>query len=70
MAIKRVKEGVKVAQEKGTAFGRPTANKNKVSFALELYDKGEHTTKQIADISGISRRTLYNKLKERTAQEA
>lgn len=64
MITQRVKEGVKVAKEKGVKFGRPTANKNKVAYALELYNKGEHTSKQIADITGISRATLFRKIRE------
>ncbi|WP_088052865.1 recombinase family protein [Virgibacillus dakarensis] len=63
--VKRVNEGIAVAKKKGVKFGRPTANKNKVAYAIELYHKGEHTTKQIADICGISRRTLYNYLSKR-----
>jgi DNA invertase Pin-like site-specific DNA recombinase len=66
MITQRVKEGVKVAQDKGVKFGRPTANKNKVAYALELYHAGNHTGQQIADITGISRKTLYNKINEIT----
>ncbi|MDG5789656.1 recombinase family protein [Evansella sp. AB-P1] len=65
MITQRVKEGVKVAQDKGVKFGRPTKNSNKVSYALELYNEGEHTAKQIADITGVSKATLYRKIKER-----
>lgn len=65
--VKRVNEGLAVAKSKGVQLGRPKANSNKVMYALELYDKGEHTAKQIAEITGISRKTLYNKLKEREA---
>jgi DNA invertase Pin-like site-specific DNA recombinase len=66
MITQRVKEGVKVAMAKGVKFGRPTANKNKVVYAIELYRTGEHTTKEICDITGISKATLYRKLKEVT----
>lgn len=65
MITQRVREGVKIAQEKGVQFGRPTANKNKVDYAVQLWQEGKHTGQQIADITGISRKTLYNKLKER-----
>jgi DNA invertase Pin-like site-specific DNA recombinase len=64
MITQRVKEGVRVAQAKGVKFGRPLANKNKVAYALELYNTGEHTAKEIVDITGISKATLYRKLKE------
>lgn len=65
MIQKRVQEGVKVAQAKGVQFGRPTSSKTKVDHAIELYIAGNHTGNQIAEITGISRKTLYNKLKER-----
>lgn len=64
MIQQRVREGVKVAQDKGVKFGRPTVNKNKVAYALELYHAGKHTTKEISDITGLSKPTLYRKLKE------
>ena len=28
-------------------FGRPTANKNKADYAIELYNAGHHTIRQI-----------------------
>ncbi|MBY8908873.1 recombinase family protein [Salinicoccus roseus] len=61
----RVKEGVAVAQSKGVQFGRPKARTAKVELALELYSKREHTVKEIAEITGLSRATIYNKLKEK-----
>lgn len=70
MITQRVKEGVEVAKRKGVKMGRPTANKTKVSHALELYDAGEHTVKQIVDITGISKATLFRKLKAREESEA
>ncbi|WP_079709897.1 recombinase family protein [Paraliobacillus ryukyuensis] len=70
MINKRVNEGIAVAKQKGVRFGRPTKNKNKVNHALELYHAGEHTTKEIADITGVSKATLYRKLKEQELQEA
>lgn len=67
--VARVNEGLDVARKKGVQFGRPKANPNKVALALELYDKKEHTVKQISEITGISRKTIYNKLNERKEQE-
>lgn len=64
MIKKRVQEGVKVAQSKGVKFGRPTANKNKVAYALELHKAGKHTVREIVDITGVSKATIYRKLKE------
>lgn len=60
----RVREGVAVAKKKGVQFGRPTANSNKVAHAIELYNAGNHTVKEISAVTGISKATLYRKLKE------
>jgi DNA invertase Pin-like site-specific DNA recombinase len=67
MIQQRVQEGINVARAKGTKLGRPKANSNKVAYALELYAKGEHTVKQICDITGISKATLYRKIGEQEA---
>lgn len=66
--VARVNQGLEVAKRKGVKLGRPKANKNKVEYALELYNKGEHTVKQIVDITGISKATLYRKIKEQQEQ--
>lgn len=67
MIKSRVQEGMAVAKAKGTKLGRPKANSAKVSHALELYASGKYTTKQICDMSGISKATLFRKVKQ--AQE-
>lgn len=66
--VKRVNEGLTVAKSKGVKLGRPKAKQSKVALALKLYDEGGYTTKEISEIAGISRKTLYNKLKEREAK--
>ena len=67
--VQRVKEGLEVARKKGKELGRPKANKTKVNYALELYDEGKHTVKEIAEITDLSRKTIYNYLNERKDQE-
>lgn len=59
----RVREGVAVAKAKGTKLGRPKKNKQKVDHAIELYVKGDHTVPQIVQITGVSKATLYRKIK-------
>jgi|GEM_PF-5451204 len=65
MITQRVKEGVKVAQAKGVKFGRPKVKASKVEYALELYETGQYTVKEITDITGVSKATLYRKIKEK-----
>lgn len=62
--VKRVNEGLAVAKKKGVKLGRPKANKAKVELALELYEQGKHTVKEIEDITGLSKKTIYNKINE------
>ncbi|MCY7797773.1 recombinase family protein [Bacillus spizizenii] len=59
----RIREGVAVAKAKGTKMGRPKKSKHKVELALDLYAKGEHTVPQIVEITGVSKATLYRKIK-------
>jgi len=63
--VKRVNEGLAVAKAKGKEFGRPVKNKTKVEYAIKLYDSKEHTVKEISDITGVSKATLYRKMKQR-----
>lgn len=63
--VQRVNEGIQQAKSRGEELGRPKVSRHKVEIALELYDKGEHTVKQITEIAGIGRATLYRKIKER-----
>lgn len=60
--VKRVNEGLAVAKKKGVKLGRPKANTSKVQLALDLYDKGEHTVKEISQITGLAHKTIYNKI--------
>ncbi|MFG3611431.1 recombinase family protein [Rummeliibacillus stabekisii] len=60
----RVKEGMEVAKAKGKNLGRPKASRARVDHAIELYKTGKYTTREICDISGISKATLYRKINE------
>lgn len=62
----RQKEGIEIARHNPEVkFGRPKKTKTKVDYALKLYDEKEHTIKQIEDITGVSKATIYRRLKER-----
>lgn len=58
-------EGIEVAKKKGVKFGRPVANQDRVDHALDLYDSGTYTVKEIERLTGISKSTIYRRLKER-----
>lgn len=62
--VKRIHEGIAVAKAKGKHVGRPRVSDNKAQLAVKLYNEGEHTVKDIAEICGISEKTVYNKVNE------
>lgn len=68
LIYERTKEGVAIAKSKGKYKGRIPKyhDKNeKLLHALELYEMGDKTVKQICDITGVGRSTLYEKIKEK-----
>lgn len=70
MITQRVKEGVSTAKAKGKKLGRPKAKSSKVELALELYYADKHTSKEICEITGISKATLFRKVKEKEQEKA
>lgn len=56
----RIQSGIVNAKSKGTKFGRPPKDENKIKEALELYQSGKYTGSEICKRTSISRRTLYN----------
>ena len=75
MARERQYEGIQRAKEQGKYKGRPkTYNDNHrgLQHALELFDDWDNnkmTVDDIADITGISRATIYREAKKERTQE-
>lgn len=61
----RRKEGTEIAKERGVKFGRPESSEDKVEAAISLYLDGKLSVSSIAETCGVSRATIYNKLKAR-----
>lgn len=61
----RREEGMAIAQEKGVRFGRPQSDEEKIEAAISLYLDGKLSVSSIAETCGVSRATIYNKLKAR-----
>ncbi len=56
----RTKAGLAAARARGRLGGRPKKlNEKKAALAKSLYESKSHTTKEIAEMLGISRTTLY-----------
>lgn len=61
----RREEGMSIAREKGVRFGRPQSDEEKIEAAISLYLDGKLSVARIAETCGVSRATIYNKLKAR-----
>jgi len=62
----RTQAGLQAARARGRKGGRPKSlNDKKVKLAYQLYDERKHTVKEICDILGISKPTLYAYLRQR-----
>lgn len=61
----RTREGLKAARARGHFGGRPKADARKLTQALKLYETGGHTIKEIEELTGIKKSTLYRGLKDR-----
>lgn len=64
LLLERQSEGIKVAKENGVKFGKKLNEKADIDLAIALYKEGKYTTTQIADMTNISRTTLWRRLKK------
>ena len=58
----RTREGLASARARGRKGGRPATNKEKIRKAVKLYQSGEYSVKEISEMTGVRRSTLYNNL--------
>jgi DNA invertase Pin-like site-specific DNA recombinase len=67
----RTHAGLKAARVRGRLGGRPKAlDAKKIELAYRLYDEKEHTIKEICNILGISKPSLYAYLEQRVGSDA
>jgi DNA invertase Pin-like site-specific DNA recombinase len=64
LIAERTKEGLEAARRRGRVGGRPKVNDGRVEMALELYQEGKYTIKEICRRTGLTRATLYRRLAE------
>lgn len=61
----RTQAGLQAARARGRKGGRPkTLSAEKRALAIELYERKEHTVKQVCQMMGISKPTLYKYIEE------
>lgn len=58
----RTREGLKAARARGRKGGRPRCDSRKLQQAIKLYQAGQHTVREIEELTGIKKATLYRAL--------
>ena len=58
----RTRDGLKAARARGRTGGRPKTNEEQVKRAVKLYNAGQHSLKEIEELTGIKKDTLYRNL--------
>ena len=58
----RTREGLKAARARGRTGGRPRADPEQVKKAVKLYKTEQYTIKEIEELTGIKKSTLYRNL--------
>lgn len=66
LIVERTKEGLKSARARGRKGGRPTVNQRDIERALRLYESKDYSVKEIVEMTGISKATLYRYLNKKT----
>jgi len=59
----RTREGLNAARARGRAGGRPSSNPDVVKKAIKLYNTRQYTIKEIEELTGVKKDTLYRALK-------
>jgi DNA invertase Pin-like site-specific DNA recombinase len=60
----RTREGLKSARARGRMGGRPKINGDNVKKAVMLYNTRQYSVKEIEELTGIKKSTLYRNLQE------
>jgi DNA invertase Pin-like site-specific DNA recombinase len=64
LIVERTKEGLKSARARGRQGGRPKVNSREITKAIKLYNTEQYSVKEIVEMTGISRATLYRYLQK------
>jgi DNA invertase Pin-like site-specific DNA recombinase len=59
----RTVEGLKAARARGRVGGRPMANAESVRKALKLYNTRQYSLREIEEMTGVKKDTLYRNLR-------
>ncbi len=64
LIVERTQAGLQAARKRGRVNGRPRVEKKSVDRALKLYDSKEYSVAEITELTGVSKATLYRRLRE------
>lgn len=60
----RTKAGLESARARGRNGGRPKKDNKQVEKALKLYKSKQYTVREIEEMTGVSKATLYRELRK------
>jgi len=60
----RTKSGLQAARSRGKKGGRPTKKEDKVEVAIKMYKSKDYSIKEITEMTGLSKTTLYRYLEK------
>ncbi len=60
----RTREGLASARVRGRMGGRPVTDSEKLRRAVKLYNLGEYSVKEITELTGVRKSTLYKYLRK------
>ena len=60
----RTREGLRAARARGRTGGRPRMDSTAVQRAIKLYTTQQYSIKEIEELTGVKKSTLYRKLPE------
>ncbi len=60
----RTREGLASARARGCMGGRPSTDSEKLRRAVKLYNSGEYSVKEITELTGVRKSTLYKYLRK------
>ncbi len=66
LIAERTIEGLKSARARGRIGGRPKTNQKAIANAIKLYKTQEYSIKEITEMTGVSKATLYRYIKQET----
>jgi DNA invertase Pin-like site-specific DNA recombinase len=64
LIVERTQAGLQAARKRGRIGGRPRVDNKRVERALKLYESKDYSVAEITELTGVSKATLYRRLKE------